>query len=96
MAYYPGYMPTSGQCHRYPGGRQPYVRITLEDGSTVDGQAHAWEGNKFLANWFDEKNNLHSLWMDSQHAVKIPWRESRWHESSSADDIIWRIEQGEM
>ena len=96
MSYYPGFIPTTGACHRYPYGRQPYVRITLEDGTTVDGKASAWQGDRFLAVWFDEARNFHDLWMDTKHAVRIPYRESRWHDSPSAEDITWRIEQGEM
>lgn len=96
MSYYPGFIPTTGACHRYPYGRQPYVRITLEAVTTVDGKASAWQGDKFLAVWFDEQRANHQLWMDTKHAVRIPYREARWHDSPSAEDITWRIEQGEM
>lgn len=96
MSYYPDFIPDPEACKRYVYDRQPYVRITLEDGTTVDGKAHAWQGDKFLAVWFDERRKSHHLWMDAKHAVHIPYRESRWHDSPSAEDIPWRIEQGEM
>jgi hypothetical protein len=96
VPYYPGFTPDPEVCKRYAYGREPYVRITLEDGSTVDGKAHAWQGDRFLANWFDDDGNQHSLWMDNRHALRLPYRESQWHDSPSAEDIPWRIEQGEM
>ena len=98
VSYYPRFYPDTveAECHRYPYGRQPYIRITLEDGTVVDGKAHAWQGNRILANWEDESRVRKSLWMDRQHAVRIPYRESRWHDSTSADDIMWLAAQGEL
>ena len=95
MAYYPDFIPDPETCERYPYGRFPYIRITLDDGSTVDGKASAWQGDRFLAVWVDAHRQVHQLWMDNKHATRIPRKESSWHESPSADDIAWRVEMGE-
>lgn len=42
---------TGGQMIRFLYQQEPYVRITLPDGATVDGKVMGWTRGKVLAMW---------------------------------------------
>jgi hypothetical protein len=58
-------------------GRHPYIRITLPDGTVVDGNATAWTKDKVYALWLVDLER-HLQWMDTEHVIGIERDESSW------------------
>ncbi|WP_313816328.1 hypothetical protein [Citricoccus sp.] len=69
-----------GHVTRPREGQEPYIRITLPDGTTADGQARAWTQDKVYALWvtghaFEDR---HLAWMDATDVKRIHRSESNW------------------
>lgn len=67
-------------------GQQPYIRITLPDGTVVDGKATAWTKDKVCALWLVDLER-HLKWMDAEHVVGIERDESSW--TDAYDDFSY-------
>lgn len=73
---------------RAPYRREPYVRATLGDGTTVDGKATAWTTARVLVAWYDPDKppdvvagvpvHMHSAWIPAEHVRRIKRSESSW------------------
>lgn len=73
---------------RAPYRREPYVRATLDDGTTVDGKATAWTARTVLVAWYDRDTpsavvavvsvHMHSAWLPAESVQRIKRSESAW------------------
>lgn len=59
--------------------REPYVRVTLDDGNTVDGKATAWTAATVLVKWVTGHEH-HSQWVNAEHVQRIARSESAWQD----------------
>lgn len=76
------------QVTRAPYRREPYVRATLDDVTTVDGKATAWTQDSALVAWYDPDTpsavvagvpvHMHTAWIPAEHVRRIKRSESSW------------------
>lgn len=63
-----------------PYRREPYVRATLPDGSTVDGKVARWSPSHVLLHWQDDPAGPH----------REAWVPGAWCERIDREDSAWR------
>lgn len=63
-----------------PYRREPYVRATLPDGSTVDGKVVRWSPSHVLLHWQDDPAGPH----------REAWVPGAWCERIDREDSAWR------
>ena len=59
--------------------REPYVRVTLDDGTTLDGKAKAWTATLVLFRWVTGHEH-HSQWVNAENVHRITRSESAWQD----------------
>lgn len=79
MMYHEAYKPEWGPVSRAGYRREPYVRVKLGDGATVDGKATAWTENYVLLQWV-EGHEYKNLWVASEVVKRIDRCESSWRD----------------
>ena len=60
--------------------REPYVRVTLPNGRSMDGKAVAWTREFVLVHWMDDRMNVFNRWVPAAAVRRIPRDESAWQD----------------
>ena len=69
------------QVQSAPYRREPYVRATLPDGSTVDGKVVRWPPSHALIHWQDDPAGPHrEAWVPGPWCERIDREESAWRD----------------
>lgn len=68
-----------GNVTHAPYRREPYIRVQLDDGRTVDAKAAAWTRTHVLAHW-DDGEKVWDVWVEARCVRRIPRGESAWQD----------------
>lgn len=74
---------------RAPYRREPYVRLTLRDGSTLDGKALAWTRDRVLFH-NEGGETVADYWVPASAVVRIDRADSRWQDPYDDVGVSWR------
>lgn len=69
-----------GNVTHAPYRREPYIRVQLDDGWTVDAKAAAWTRTHVLAHWIDGDGKAWDRWVEARCVRRIPRDESDWRD----------------
>ena len=75
-----GFMRPPGTVTHAPYRREPYIRVQLGDGVTVDAKAAAWTRTHVLAHWIDGDGRAWDKWVDARCVRRIARGESAWQD----------------
>lgn len=75
--HYDAYQPEWGPVTHATYQREPYVRATLADGTTVDGKASAWTQDYVLVTYV-VGHTYHNVWVHASLVQRIKRSESAW------------------
>ena len=75
----PGGHPNGPVTHA-PYRQEPYIRVQLDDGATVDAKVSAWTRTQVLAHWMDEDGKAWNVWVLAGAVKRIPRVESSWQD----------------
>lgn len=68
-----------GKVTHAPYRREPYIRVQLDDGTTVDAKAAAWTRTHVLA-WWITLGKVHNVWVLATRVRRIARGESAWRD----------------
>ena len=89
--HYDAYDPVWGPVSRPEYRREPYVRVTFADGTTMDGKATAWTATTVLVH-SQAGGKVHNGWFEAKHVQRIKRSQAAWQDVY--DDIPWYRQQG--